>query len=402
MMRLRHEEDAQGMAEFILVLPLLALLTFGTIEVAIYLQQQSTLNAAAFMAARAASVLGNEKGPTQASANSFADASGAPWLQQAVSGMKADHSAQRSRFVLEAKTDRLSGLIDGLTNGQATGFDTLAAGATMPLEYNAKQFGQRNITGVQVSHYLISYDSQPVKMYPDAVNNGAKNLKLAVAPVQKLLEAAQKFKLTIKPTPAPAAPPPKSQPGKPTPRPTTRPSTAPTLEIRMPELPGVRTIVSLAGRVGPEPFRKDGAVVPNPKHGNNSGDGKEATSSQYLEPLYEKKAAAGVVDVEKRRIQNILEELKNYDDAVTSGKLDVLLAGQGLGSLNGNALPGELGKAIPPAHPSYAAVLAAWKTFYNAAVLPAQKNGGLYGKNMQQDAKKAYEKREPEERKLFK
>lgn len=395
MMQLRHDEDGQGMAEFILVLPLLALLTFGTIEVAIYLQQQSTLNAAAFMAARAASVLGNEKGPSQASAKAYADAAGAPWLQAAVGGMKADHSATRSRFELEAKTDRLSGLIDGLTNGQAKGFDTLAAGATLPLEYNAKQFGQRNVTGVQVSHYLISYDSKRVPAKP--LELAPKNFNGALTKIKEIKDLAAAVKFTITPSPAPTPKPPAPAPGKtPAPKPPT-PKPQPPKTVNLLPIPGIAEILKFSPGAT-EPFRLDGAVVANPKHGNNSGDGGQATSSQYLEPLYEKKFQSGALDPEQRRVQNILEELDQY--------LAYIQQPEGKGGLRTGAnLLGNLTAATPPVPPGVpvatAAAAAAWQAFY-AKLDATRKFVAKNAEGIATGSEQEYERRLKQEQGLFK
>jgi hypothetical protein len=166
-----NTEDGQALAEFALVLPMLALLTFGTIEVAIWLQQQSSINAAAFMASRASSVLGGELNKTRTALTDYIDVS-PPWLGRAVASMKK--SGGSNRIELEARADRFTGLISALTGGEVSGFDTLAAGAALPMEYDPRAHGQAK-TGPK-SRFLIDYRVPATEkaLAPAAVANAGK------------------------------------------------------------------------------------------------------------------------------------------------------------------------------------------------------------------------------------
>jgi hypothetical protein len=446
-------EKGQGMAEFALVLPLLALLTFGTIEVAIYLQQQSTLNAAAFLAARSASVLGNQLAPTKQSVEKFAQEAGAGWLHSAVSGMKNENSKDRSRFTLEAKTDRFSGLIDALTNGQAKGFDRLGAQATLPLEYDHKKFKQSSPTSVAKTMYMISYDSQNWAPNPNPVALAPKNVSLVQAQLRPLLNALT-LKFTapatpVKPAPTPSgAPAPKPHPnphpkkdggfdrsgdfnggtesnaeaaGAPAPKPKPpapkppgpHPPPGPTQSVTTQfkiQIPGLDVICNF--QVGEfEPFRTTGAIVPNPHHRRDQGDGGQFTSSEYLAPQYEAHGSDNQTAIARGafRIQNMLIELEKYESELGG-------AAQGKGQPGGSG--GSLMNActalglfpldhppIPPGLPLPPAALAA----ANVAWVPiarqidaARKNAGRYADQIGNGAQITYTKLEPRERQLFK
>ena len=84
------------MVEFAVVLPLLLVLSFGTIEIGLYLQRRIVLEGAAFVAARAAAV----QGPQAASVArqvlvTYAQDSHAAWIQQAAETAKADTTSGR-------------------------------------------------------------------------------------------------------------------------------------------------------------------------------------------------------------------------------------------------------------------------------------------------------------------
>ncbi|MEB3221639.1 MAG: TadE family protein [Candidatus Sericytochromatia bacterium] len=167
-------EDGQALAEFALVLPMLALLTFGTIEVALWLQQQSSLNAAAFLASRSAAVLGGESGRTRQALQGYVEAS-PPWLARAVGGMKLARG--QAAVSLEATTDRFTGLISGLSGGQTRGFDVLAATAVSPMEYEPARHGNAQ-TGPK-SRFLFDYRVEATEkaLAPAAVANASKAIE---------------------------------------------------------------------------------------------------------------------------------------------------------------------------------------------------------------------------------
>lgn len=332
-------EAGQGMAEFALVLPLLALLTFGTLEVAIFLQQQSTLNAAAFLATRAASVVGNQMGPTREAADTFAQSAGMDWLKTAVGGMKQKNTATTSQFSMESKTDRLTGLVSALSGGKVEALDTLSAQATLPLEYNAKKHGQRSITGKPQTYSMMAYDS---KYAPPAV----------------LAKASQSLE-------------------------TLRGMLAKIPKIQGVEIPGVDTIIAFP--TTGEPFATHGAVKPNPKARNNSGDGGSATSKDYVKPDYEKKPVSGAGDY---RIHTIEENLLKYQERLagkegsTSGGLKH--ATNALGKWDGPKPP------VPAMAPLIAAAIA------------SKKAAGHWAKGLGAGVEDAYNKELVKEQGLFK
>ncbi|MDB5098169.1 MAG: hypothetical protein JWM80_2590 [Cyanobacteria bacterium RYN_339] len=400
-MRLWRDDSGQGMAEFVLVLPLLALLTFGTIEVAIYLQQQSTLTAAAFLASRSASVLGNEAGPTKASTQSFAAETGAGWLQDAVGGMKASHSDKSSSFKLEAKTDRLSGLIDALTNGQAKGFDTLTAQATLPLEYDHKRVGQRSATSVAKTHFMINYDSKPTAIA--ALNLALTNIDRVLGKFKKIpavLELPYDFRpkpkgpgvapgeswpqpeATRRPQPRPSGHTPAPTP-RPVPTPTPRPTPAPLQHaVAKITLPGLAELHAFTPNGGKEPFRKNTAVIPNPHARNDSNDGDQFTSSQYLEPGYENRKDSNY------KLDNMVQELGEYDPR------GLMKASHDFGEIRVDYPPGMTTVPEPE-------LIAAWQLFARPALGLTRTATRQWSLAIAKGAKDEYKAREAKEREVF-
>ncbi|MEB3197247.1 MAG: TadE family protein [Candidatus Sericytochromatia bacterium] len=277
--RLKAGENGQALAEFALVLPMLALLTFGTIEVALWLQQQSSLNAAAFLASRSASVVGGDLGKTRTALASYVAAS-PPWLAQAVQGMKG--SRQAAGIQLQARTDRFTGVISAMTGGQVQGFDVLSAAASLPLEYEPGR--HENAKTGPKSRFLVSYRVEATEkaLAPAAVVNAGK----AVEAVKKAVREALPV---VKVEPAPAAPgagKPPGTPGAKLPTGTKPPAGGGQAGGSVPpiQLPDIRAIEAL--RVQGEAYQTRGAVPGNPKdHGKaNSGS---YSSLFYLSPHFE-------------------------------------------------------------------------------------------------------------------
>lgn len=79
----------QSLVEFAILLPILVLLTFGTLDMAIFLQRQITLTGAGFLAARAATVGGvegnNPVGAAREVLRAYGEDAGQAWLQEVVS-----------------------------------------------------------------------------------------------------------------------------------------------------------------------------------------------------------------------------------------------------------------------------------------------------------------------------
>ena len=113
------------MAEFAILLPLLLLLTFGTIELGIFLTRQITLTGAAFLAARAATVGGRGGNhPSQAAQEvleAYAQDAQQPWLTRLVDG---------SRGPLKVETDAKDRLIRVSLSGKGEGWSGLVLGGS--------------------------------------------------------------------------------------------------------------------------------------------------------------------------------------------------------------------------------------------------------------------------------
>lgn len=287
--RIRHAEDGQALAEFALVLPMLALLTFGTIEVAIWLQQQSSINAAAFMASRASSVLGGELNKTRAALGDYVEAS-PPWLARAVAGMKK--TGGNHRIELEARADRFTGLISALTGGNVKGFDTLAAGAALPLEYDPRSHGQAK-TGPK-SRFLIDYRVPATEkaLAPAAVANAGKAVDAVKKAVRDALPVVQ-----IEPSPKP--------PAGGGPKPPGGGTTAPPLQ-----LPNIKPLEAL--KIDGEAFQTRGAVPGNPKDHGKSEAG--FSSLFYLGHRFESQGERKAPWTSKTIAQGLKDQEANVSD----------------------------------------------------------------------------------------
>lgn len=297
-MRLRRDTDGQAMAEFALVLPMLALVTFGTIEVTLWLQQQSALNAAAFMAARSASVLGGDLAKTRQALQGYADAS-PPWLGQAVTSMKPRagvRGKETAGFDLTAGADRFTGLISALTGGDVKGFDTLSAGATLPMEYTPKRH-KGNLTG-EKARFMFEYR---VVATEQAVKPGSvAKVKTAIADVKAQADKFIKIITAITPpVVVPSTPPSTGGSPKPGPKPGPKPAPKP---VPKPPAPPGGTAADLAKlkqaipalnalKADGEMFNAEGAVVENPNDHGRPNAGK-IPSLQYLSPKMEQTALA--------------------------------------------------------------------------------------------------------------
>ncbi|MEB3328113.1 MAG: TadE family protein [Candidatus Sericytochromatia bacterium] len=280
----READDGQALAEFALVLPMLALLTFGTIEVTLWLQQQSSLNAAAFLASRSAAVLGADSARTRQAMQGYVEAS-PPWLGRAVAAMKLTRG--QASVTLEATTDRFTGLISGLSGGQARGFDTLAAKAVTPLEYEPARHGNAQ-TGPK-SRFLFDYRVEATEkaLAPAAVANAGK----AIEAVKRAVREAVPVVSVEPPKPAASAaprgggkpsgtgrPPRGGGSGKPQPN-AGGAGTVPPLEV-----PNLKPIEAL--RPDGEAFQLRGAVPGNP-HDHGKANTGSYSSLFYLGHRFE-------------------------------------------------------------------------------------------------------------------
>ena len=232
-------DDGQAMIEFALVLPFLALLTFGTMEVALYLQQQSAINGAAFIAARSASVLGNDQATTTKSLKEYTEAAGMRWLTEA--SVTNESRGGVVGYSLVAGSDRMAGILSGLTQGKATGFDTLGAKAVMPLEWAAKSYNSRySPTSKPATLSTIEYPSKE-DYFGFSVTGTAATVVGMADQVRAIVEALKQ------PAPAPSPQPtPKPKPGA-SPAPAPQPTPKPTPAFQLPDASALRAIAKGGG-----------------------------------------------------------------------------------------------------------------------------------------------------------
>ncbi len=103
------------MVEFAVVLPLLLVLSFGTIEIGLYLQRRIILEGAAFVSARAAAVQGSQAASTARQvAETYAQDSHAAWIQQAAETARVDTDSDQLMDVrLTRNGDAWTGLLTG-------------------------------------------------------------------------------------------------------------------------------------------------------------------------------------------------------------------------------------------------------------------------------------------------
>lgn len=144
MRRTWKDQSGQSTVEFVLVLPILLLLTFGTIELGIFLQRQLVMGGAGFIAARAAAVSGPESSTAvKETLKTFAEESQAPWLAQVVSGdagsvKDTKHDEQRWVKVTLQKKESWTGLVAGSSSALGGTLDPevrLATAVTLNQEY---------------------------------------------------------------------------------------------------------------------------------------------------------------------------------------------------------------------------------------------------------------------------
>lgn len=276
-----HEpESGQSLVEFGLILPFLAILTFGTLEIAIYLQQQSTMNAAAFLAARSASVLGEGKTESRKYLTDFTEATGFAWLSNGT--IRSSLRDGTWTFQIEAGAGRMSGLLNYFTNGQNTTLDTMTGEAMMPLEYTAKKIdGSYKATSKPMTHFMVTYDSTPIKLPGDAISLEKYNISLVVDLMGRI---------------------PSGIPG-----------------LKGASFDGFKVL-----KPGEEPFSTIAAVTPNPKARNDAGGGDagQFKSSKYLGPDLETAAFSdpSFKKPYKYNIKNLHQRFDTFNKAIEGPK----------------------------------------------------------------------------------
>lgn len=313
-------ESGQAMAEFAMVLPMLALLTFGTIEVAIWLQQQSSLNAAAFLASRSAAVVGGEAAKTRGALADYAAASPG-WLGRAIDGMRVERGTAGVK--LDASADRFTGMISALTGGDVNGFDRLGAAATLPLEYDPKRFANAK-TGPK-SRFLFDYRVEKTeKALASTAVSGAKTVITNVQnDVRWVVDTIKKY-IAAQPKPTPGGggtgggtgkkPAP---PGGGTKKPgggavITPPGGGAVVTPALPEPPAIGAILAL--KPSGEAYATRGAVMSNP-HDHGKKNSGSLTSLTYLSPGFEAKDIGAATDT-KWNAQHVIKGLEDQEKNV--------------------------------------------------------------------------------------
>lgn len=328
------------MIEFAMIMPILALLTFGTLEIALYMQQQSAINAAAFIGARSASVLGNDAAMTRASLKAFTDATGFGWLSNA---RVTQGRAGVASVEIGAGAGRLSGLVSGLTGGQGKAFDELSAAATLPLEYEAKKLkGSYSPTSKPMTYLMVSYDGSTPES--EVLKGGVNRLRQLKVALDKAAQALDKVP-------------------------------------NVPGLPNLKAYGHIAS--GQEPFRMLAAVTPNPKDRKSTGDNPAARSSAYLGPKYEERTIKPPSYSGKHRynIKNLLEDIDVYGSSL-AGNNGIEPTSQQLGQIK-----------LPGADPA--------SQLANAAIAAAKIAAGQAGSGLATAADKEYAALEKRESGLF-
>ncbi|HEY9856465.1 MAG TPA: TadE/TadG family type IV pilus assembly protein [Stenomitos sp.] len=187
--QLRRREDGQTMAEFAIILPMLLLLTFGTIELGVFLQRQLVLTGAGFLAARAATVGGkNGNNPSLAAQEvirAYAQDSQQPWVGTVVSGsegsmeVKTEANERLVRVKVTKKEQSLSDLLAAFGGIGRTGAGQLGASIVINREYVQ---GRGNKSAAQ-------YPANSIVNYPleiPGVDTYLAGLKQAVDTIQSL------------------------------------------------------------------------------------------------------------------------------------------------------------------------------------------------------------------------
>lgn len=160
--QLRRREEGQTMAEFAIILPMLLLLTIGTIELGVFLQRQIILSGAGFLAARAATVGGKEgNNPSLAAQEvmrAYSEDSKQPWIGKVVSGsegkldVKTEAADRAIRVQVTKKETSLGDMLAAFGGGGSQGKGQIGASIVVNREYvqgrGAKSAAQYPANGI--------------------------------------------------------------------------------------------------------------------------------------------------------------------------------------------------------------------------------------------------------------
>jgi hypothetical protein len=228
----------------------------------------------------------------------------------------------------------MTGLIAGLTQGQASGFNTLGAAAVLPMEYNA-------LTVSTNSGKSVAYKPKTISMieYASTENNYKAVLSGNLLKIKDGLARLQEIREVIasvqKPAPAPSTAPkpnPKPNPADPKPKPPApKPSVAPVVPAK-PDMSDVAKFNTLLTNAH-EPFNFRKPVVDNPRRRNDAGgDGNSEVFSQgYTGPHFEK--SEELKDRVAWKMSTIAKELRAYEDQLGNGTANLENAARKTGQL---------------------------------------------------------------------
>lgn len=132
--RLLREEAGQGLVEFALVLPILLLLTLGTILLTLSYIQKARMNGLAFMSARVAAVRRPDFDASDFTLKKYAEHSGQNWLNQVTASVPAT-DFDKVAVQLSKPGERLD-VLANLISGQANQPLDLVVQMQLPREYN--------------------------------------------------------------------------------------------------------------------------------------------------------------------------------------------------------------------------------------------------------------------------
>ncbi|MBI6545876.1 MAG: pilus assembly protein [Cyanobacteria bacterium NC_groundwater_1444_Ag_S-0.65um_54_12] len=169
----RVGQGGQALVEFTLILPLLLILSFGTLEIGLYLQRQLIAGGAAYVAARAAAVQGPsaEKIARQVLAT-YAQDTQFSWLGPDSTTLRAKlHDSRQLQVTVAHQGDAWSGLLAGavqLTGGQLTSLTRWQTALPISQEFvsqaNSSRHAAREPTDLMV-------DYRATVLWPGALPN---------------------------------------------------------------------------------------------------------------------------------------------------------------------------------------------------------------------------------------
>lgn len=187
------------MVEFALILPILLLLTFGTLEIGLYLQRRLVLGGATFCAARAAAVQGPKAGGAAKSVlTTYASDAQAQWIAQAAGSTKVQGGDRQLQVSVTRTGDMWTGLLTGsvqLTGGRLDPIAKWQAMTPISQEFVPGDSGRhagRSQTDLMVDYraklpwagLMPDFSGMLDKLPPGLVPPGA-DLRLALNPAEQ-------------------------------------------------------------------------------------------------------------------------------------------------------------------------------------------------------------------------